>query len=1211
MKQLILFFVFLFPMISSAQEIEHSHSILHSFIENKGQWDKNVLFQSKFDGGNLWVQQKKFVFHLQDYSAMEDAHGNFNYKGDGKLKQTIVHLNFVGANEVTEIEKIVPTPQYFNYFLGNNPSKWASEVRGYSEAVMHNLYDGINLKLIEDELQLKYEFHVQPYTSHEQIVLNYSGQENIKIDAKGSLIITTELGQIIEEKPYAYQIKNGRIVDVECAFKISDDEVTFEIGEYDQTVELIIDPVLIFATYAGSRTDNFGMTATYGYDGTAYSGGMVYGNAYPTPDTLAFDINANFTLVDNPNYGITDVFISKYSSDGTDMIWTTFLGGGNNSQGTETAHSMICDQNNNLFVFGATSSVDFPIQGGYQSTHAGGTDSLDLYYNGVHFKNQGTDIYVAKISENGQNLMASTYFGGSLNDGVSYKENLSYNVGQGIYNNSNQYDSLTTNYGDQFRGEIMLDQDGNCVIASCTRSNDFPVQNAFQSNNAGMQDGVVFKLSSDLSNLHWSSYYGGSNNDGCYSLKIDSSYNVVFSGGTSSNDLTGTLSGWQPTYGGGSTDGFVVKLMPDGSAITAASYIGTPNYDQTFFVEVDRENNVFLLGQSRGGTFPVLNAGFVNPNSSQFVIKLDSTLSTNLNSTTFGNGSSNINISPAAFLVDICGNIYISGWGASILQSTELVDMPVFNPNPSDPNQFYQPTSPNGFDFYLLVIERELEDILYGTYIGGDHAQEHVDGGTSRFDKNGVVYQSVCGGCRTYDPITETVHSWSDFPTYPAAVWSDTNLSDNCNNLVFKLDFQLIPNAVFLVDNNIGCAPFTVTFDNLSALSDSYLWDFGNGTTTSEIFEPTVTFDTPGVYEVYLYVTDSICLITDTAQVTITVLPELDISTTPDVYSCIPSEVNLTAFSNGQGTQFIWSEDPMFSDTLNTDVTDSVLVITPPNSTVYYVLVQNEYCSVMDSVLVNYTSSDLMLSINDSICIGDQTTAFVTNLNPFISFEYLWSPDSIIVGSSVNASVNILPQISQYIYLNAEASNGCSLLDSIYIHVGDVPEDLVNATASEYVIPEGGEVTLSGEPDGFSYQWIFPETVDAPNSQNTTATLTQSTLFTFVVTDGICTRSDTVFVTTYPYVCEDPYVFVPNAFTPNFDGENDVLFVQGAMIEKMLFRIFDRWGALVFESESRHFGWDGTYKGKPLDPDVYDYYLEVDCIGGQNAIIKGNITLMK
>lgn len=1174
-----------------SQEIEHEHSILHSFIENKGQWESPILFKAKFSGGNLWVQQNKFVFHLQDFSNLHKNHVEpVSEEKDTSLPQAIVHLNFIGSNSVSQIEKINPTKSYYNYFMGNDKTKWTSGVHGFSEAILKEFYDGIDLKLIEEKEQLKYEFHVQPTIDPSIINFNYVGQDNLKIDGKGNLIIETKLGNIIEQKPYAYQVVNGKILEVRCEFEINEGVVKFNLGDYKKNAILVIDPILVFATYSGSITDNFGMTATYGYDGTAYSGGVIYGNAYPTPDNSAYDINSNFTVANNGQglgYGITDVFISKYSSDGSSMIWTTFLGGGDDLQGTETANSLICDNQNNVYIFGATSSIDFPIQGGFQPAHAGGVANSNYLQNGVYFTNQGTDIYVAKISSNGQNLMASTYVGGSFNDGINYK------VTSGSYSTFNDYDSLTPNYGDQFRGEIMLDENGNCLIASCSRSLDFPVLNAFQPLNAGMQDGVIFKMSPNLNTLIWSSYYGGSNNDACYSVKVDSSYNVVFAGGTCSSDLNYTASGWQTNYNGGKTDGYIVKLNPTGTAVQFATYLGTTNSDQAFFIEIDRNDNVFAVGLSAGGLFPVLNAGYSNLGSSQFIVKLNPSLNSVLNSTVFGNGGATSNISPSAFLVDICGNIYVSGWGAHILQSSPLSGMPVTS-------NAFQSVSPNGFDFYLFVLERDFSNILYATYLGGSSAREHVDGGTSRFDKNGVVYQSVCGGCGGF----------SDFPT-TAGAWSNSNLSSNCNNIVFKFDFELIPSAEFTVDNNLGCATFEVTFDNFSTDSDSYLWDFGNGDTTSVIFNPTMVYDTPGVYDVFLYVTDSICLLTDTAFLQITVTDSIEISADADMQLCVPIPITLTANSNGTASYFIWSSNINFSDTLNTTVSDSTLTITPPGTTTYYCMVGNAGCSEIDSVVVSFIGSDLTLSADQTICQGESTLITAVNANPSIVFTYAWSPASEIVTPSITNTVLVDPTTTQYIYVTASAANGCVVEDSILISVSSIPTGSVIASATEYTVPQGGTTTLIGQPAGYTYSWTPTTGVTNPTMLQTTVQVDQTTIYTFSVTDGICTRSDTVLVKAYGFICDEPYVFVPNAFSPNGDNENDVLYVRGPLVEDMVFRVFDRWGEMVFESFNRLSGWDGTFRGKAMDPDVYDYYLKAICVDGQESIIKGNVTLLR
>ncbi len=1178
-------------LMSFGQEVKHEHSIHHAFMENKGQWPQDILFKTQFDGGNLWIQQRKFVFHLQDLSLIHENHlgSKKEVSAANGYPQTVVHLNFQGANEVTEIEKSERAPAYANFFIGNDPKHWASDVRSYGEARLKEFYNGIDLKLIEEHEELKYEFHVAPGVDPGVIAMEYVGQKNIEIDKKGRLVVHTELGDVIEDQPYVYQIVNGKIKQVECTFELHQNTVSYKLGNYDKFAELVIDPTLIFATYSGSITDNFGMTATYGHDGTAYSAGTVFGNAYPMPDPFAYNVSSNFTVAHNGTYGITDVFISKYAADGTTMLWATYLGGGDGTQGTETAHSMICDEQDNLYVYGATSSTDFPIQGGYQSGHAGGVANSNFLYNGVYFTSQGTDIYIAKLSANGHNLLASTYFGGSANDGINYK------VTSGIYNSAALYDSLTTNYGDQFRGEIMLDPAGNCLVASCTRSTNFPVQSPFQPAIAGGQDGVIFKLTNDLSTLVWSSYFGGTNNDACYSVKVDSSNNIVFCGGTSSTDLFTTGGAWQPAYGGGKTDGFVTKLDPTGASVTASSFLGMSQYDQAFFVEIDRNDNVFLVGQSTGGTFPVINSPFVNPNSGQFVVKLDPTLSTALNSTVFGNGNGNFNISPSAFLVDICGNIYISGWGANILQSTPLSGMPVSS-------NAFQSNPPNGFDFYLLVIEREFAGMLYGSYIGGNQAEEHVDGGTSRFDKNGVVYQSVCGGCGGH----------SDFPTTPGA-WSSQNLSTNCNNLIFKFDFELIPNAEFTVDDNLGCASFQVTFDNFSTQSDSYLWDFGNGDTSSVVFNPTLVYDTPGVYDVYLYVTDSICLLTDTAQITITVTDSLQLSTSADLELCVPMPIDLTAYTNGTATQYIWSSSSNFTDTLNSNLSDSTLSITPSGPITYYVEVSNPGCSAVDSVVVDFIGSSLTLSVQDSICAGESVVVTVTNNNPAISFTYNWEPDSIIVTPSVTDQVTVAPNVTQYVYVTASSSNGCVVDDSILIHVGYIPDNVVVASASETLVPEGATVTLYGQPSGYqSYLWLPPFGLTSPTSMTTDAQVDQETIYTLLVSDGVCAKSDTVLVKTYTFLCDDQYIFVPNAFSPNGDTENDVLYVRGgAVIKEMVFRIYDRWGEMVFEGLNRADGWDGTFRGKALDPDVYDYYLKVICIDDTETIIKGNVTLLR
>ena len=1181
----ILLFVFLTGNNLFSQEIEHEHSIHNAFIENKGQWNDDILFKSKFNGGNLWIQQNKFLFHLQDFSATHEAHANLSgEKFTKENRQTVVHLNFIGSNKVTEIQKSIPTSSYYNYFLGNDSSKWAYDVRGFSEATLIDFYNGIDLKLIENLEDLKYEFHVKPNFDPNKILLEYVGQKYIQIGSEGNLIVSTELGNIIENKPYSYQIINGKVIEVKCEFILLNNNVSFKLGRYNPEIELIIDPKVIFATYSGSTTDNFGMTATYAHNGDAYSGGTIFGNTYPTPDIGAYDVNSNFS-VQQGDYGITDVFISKYSSDGTQMLWTSFIGGGNDQQGTETVHSLIADKNDNLYFFGATSSVDFPIVNGFQISHGGGVPGLNFMSNGVYHLNQGTDIFVSKLSSNGHNLLGSTYVGGAGNDGVNYTSNLGYH-------------HLMTNYGDNYRGEIMLDKNDECIVTSCSRSTNFPILKSFQAINNGGQDGVIFKLSSNLSSLLWSSYFGGSKDDACNSVKIDSNDFIVFAGGTTSIDLPKTIGGWNPNYKGGVTDGFVCKLVPSGDTIKQTSYVGSTSYDQVFFIEIDRNNNVFLLGQTRGGTFPVVNSTFVNLKSSQFICKLNSALTTVLNSTVFGNGDTTINISPAAFLVDVCGNMYVSGWGASVFSSSPLTGMPVTSP----PSNLL-----NGYDFYLLVLSRSFDTLIFANYLGGAFAREHVDGGTSRFDKYGIIYQSVCGGCGGF----------SDFPTFPnPGVWSNNNLSSNCNNVVFKFDFEIRPKSRFTTASLVVCKnhPLAIQMTDSIKNSDTFLWDFGNGNTNITDKKPYAIYLDTGVFRIKLFVTDSVCLLVDSMFIDIKVIDDIKLQLIPSQFEiCKPIQSILVANSFGTADYFIWSTNKNFTDTLNISVSDSTYSTLISHSGYLYVKAGNSSCFKTDSLLINVISSNISLSGDTKICKKDISEISIENSTPSISFNYVWLPSNIISSNITNNKIKVSPDSTQYLYLLADNNLGCSFKDSILIQVSDIDSTFYTIISSEIFVPRAETISLSVTPssNGFTYAWTPSSVVQNPTYQQTTAKLNETTLFKLSVTDGICTKYDSVLVKVFPYVCDDPSVFIPNAFSPNGDGNNDVLVVRGKMIKEMTFRVFDRWGELIFETHERGIGWDGTYKGKKLDPDVYDYYLKVTCIDDIESIVKGNVTLLK
>jgi len=1202
MKMMVFLKLIVFVSLSSivwSQEL-HIHDDKFKFIEDKGQWPEFVLFRAETNQGKIYLEQGRILYHFLDLTDLHKAHGK-SFSGEPQLRQETIIAEFLNADEFSNIQTSNPAPEYYNYFLGNDPRNWASQVKAFSDVRMNALYSGIDLHYNNSGDFLKYEFILAPKADPDQILIQYHNAKAIQITKKGFLRIEGEVGLIEEAKPFAYQIINGKIIEIPCKYKLDKDVVSYDLGAYDDRYELVIDPEIIFASYSGSLSDNFGMTATYDYNGNLFSGGIVFGNSYPVT-AGAYDETGNFTQINAAAnqgllYGVTDIFISKYSADGTSMLFSTYLGGGNDIGGVDVVHSLICNEQNELYFFGTTSSNDFPMMNAVQSTFNGGL-YREFTSNGTHFwgnnQNQasgGTDLIVVKMTADGSNLLASTYYGGSLNDGLNYNEN-------GVAN-GNQFGGLMYNYGDPFRGEIMLDENGNVYVASCTYSSNFPLVNATQNTYGGNQDGVLIKFNPTLTTVLWSTYWGGSARDACYAVKFDSSNNLFAAGGTLSANLNVTSGAFQTVHNGISQpDGFVSKFAPSGVLINS-TFVGTSLYDQSFFLQIDRDDFVYVLGQSRGNL--VATSGkYSNPNSGQYVMKFSNNLNSQAWQTVFGNGNTLVNISPTAFLVDVCGNIYVSGWGGgiagSLQQGTPVSDMPI------TPDAF-QSNSGNGYNFYLIVLSYEAEDLLYATYLGGGQSQEHVDGGTSRFDRMGVVYHSACGGCGAN----------SDFPTFPADVWSPTNNSANCNNLVFKFDFKIVPQSNFTTNIAEGCAPLTINFNNISSDTTNFFWDFGNGIIVDNVVNPVYTFDEPGVYEAMLVVVDTLCQLSDTSVITITVFEDLIVNLPSDIVVCNADDVEIVANSQGTATSFLWSTNLNFSDTLNVFPLDSTLTIGIDAPGTYYLLVSNGQCDKIDSITVTFIDQTLDLIDDELICLGEQIPIAVVNANPNVIFTYSWTPSSAIVSGANSNTVVVGPTTSQYIYLYAVADNGCEIFDSVFVQVNFIDPNSLGASAVPDSVPPGGATIqlIGSAPGNLTTTWHPSSSVANPNALETSSFVNQNTTFYFVATDGVCIDTVPVLVRTYEIFCEEPFIFIPNAFSPNNDNMNDILLVRGNYILNMVFRVFNRWGELVFESTNPADGWDGVYKGKLCEPDVYDYYLDVECIGGFKNLITGNVTIVR
>lgn len=974
-------------------------------------------------GGHLLVTAKGLEYLL--YDAGRFSHGHFEALPEdisnapmpdpgntdpGSLDMHGVALEFIGGSgELTVIpERKLDT--YYNYYIGKDTSRWAHHVKAYEVLNLADVYPGIHMKIYCQDAYLKYDLIVESEADAGEIQFAYRGTDEVKLTAN-SIYARTSLNTIIENSPFTYQVVGRDTVGIRTNFILEGDTIRFDFPDgYDHAKTLVIDPTLVFSTYSGSSYDNWGNTATFDSKGNVYSGGTVRhtfgGDHFPV---TRGSFQANFG-------GTWDIGILKFDSTGSRLVYGTYLGGSD----TETPFSLIANHNDELIVLGITGSFDFPTtEGAYSREFQGGErviNALGTYNDltgggGIEYLG-GSDLFITRISESGGTLLASTYLGGTDNDGI----------------NNAPGRPLSRNYGDEFRGEVNVDTDGNIYIAANTSSQDFPVVNAFQQVfGGGTHDGVVAKLTPDLSTILWSSYIGGDSADAAYGIKILPDSRSYITGGTMSADFPVTVGAYDTQFGG-DIDGFLASISADGMTLLASTFLGTEEYDQCYFLDIDPDQNVYALGQTKG-LYPVSKGVYVNPSSGQFIHKLSPDLGQSLLSTVIGSGSGIPDISPTAFLVNECGNLFLSGWGGMINSR-----VPKYNGG----NTFGMPLTQDAFqrrtdgsDFYLMVLDSEASRLLYGTYLGAFNDGingEHVDGGTCRFDKRGIVYHAICA-CRDN----------SQFPTTPD-VWSNVNESPGgCNNGVFKFDLSAL-RADFITDSpdfddpgvTTGCMPFEVVFLNRSFGGEAFEWDFGDGSQKSNQEDSLFhEYKEDGIYTVTLKAFDeNTCLKVDIARKNLDVRkPQFIVP--EDRAICQYSQTQLLA---GGAVSYSWSP----AEALDAiDIAGPVA--SPDSTTMFYIeMVDVNECELFDSVLVTVLPDIIPDFIVDKLydCYTHPRVALLNTSSN--SNQYTWSFGDGN-GSTEDSTLHSYEKPGTYtIKLNASHEGLCAKEKEQMVRVSDI-----------------------------------------------------------------------------------------------------------------------------------------------------------------------------
>lgn len=1078
---------------------------------NLGQWDEPIEYQVQMDQGVMMLDQAGFTYLFYEKPA-HDHTAESSEHDHNKVHAQVLKMHFLNnAWEGVKVEE-GKSAHYSNYYIGNNPNRWKSGIFDVSKTTYKEFYPGIDLEILGVEQHVKYSFIVQPGTNPESIKAQISGSQNVFLE-DGTLHIVTDFGELMESAPKAWTVKDGKRQEVDVRFRLKGNIVQFELGKYDQTQVLVIDPNIVFSSFTGSTMDNWGMSATPDDQGNLYAGGIVFGSSGGSYPTLvgSFDLTYNggqsytASLPNGATFSMTgfDASISKFNATGTALMFSTYLGGNDN----ETIHSLVTDQNSNLYVMGVTGSSNFPTtNGAFDQTHNGGptVDANELGFVG------GADIYITRFNANGSALVGSTFVGGTGTDGVNKS-------------------SLFYNYGDPFRGEI-IHSNGFIYVASSSQSVNFPTVSASQGFLSGQQDAVVFKMTDNLTTMSWSTYYGGSGEDSGNGLQLSSNGDVYLTGGTTSANLS-LLSGHDLSYNSGIADGFLTRFSNATGTVLSGTYIGTNEYDQSFFVQLDNDDAVYIYGQSEG-TIAITPGCYGTPNSGQIIAKYSTNLGTQNWVTTVGAGSGHVEISPTAFLVSNCKDIYISGWGGQINQTyapgatlSSTIGFPVTT------DAFQSVTS--GSNFWIAVLNQDASALEYATFIGGTSSSaNHVDGGTSRFDKNGNIYHAVCAACGGND---------FGFSTTPG-VWSPSNPSPNCNLAAFKFELSNIE-AIVNDPDPLICLPDPVVFQNNSANGNDFFWDFGDGSTSTEV-NPSHNYAGPGIYTVTLIVSDTNnCFAPDSIEFLVNIGDFQGGVVDPDILVCPGEAAQLEAFG---GANYAWTPAQFLN---NPSIANPLANVT--QNTIFTCVISDS-CGT-DTVQVSVTVAQIAGNISEdtTICIGNSVPLFINGV-----VNATWSPPTFLDNPSSFTPVSTPTNTITY-QVNGETVDGCVISQDVTITVfteppvPDLPDTLKYCAGGSIPVTVTGAQTFNWSPAGIVSPATGPNVVINANSEqyvycdftNACATLRDSAWIDLVVAqvDGfgdttIC-PGEVVFMSA---TGAQSYVWNPQNVTPATSNFSEV-----------------------------------------------------------------------
>jgi len=618
-----------------------------------------------------------YALFLANNEAVLELRGPSNTPG-------VVRMKLAGANTSPSFTALEQLPGKSNYFIGNDPGKWRTNIPQYRKVSESNVYRGVNLVYYGSQGQLEYDFDVAPGADPSVIRLAFQGARRVSIDARGELIVNSDAGKVRMRKPVAYQEIAGekKTVAVDYVLKNKSD-VTFQVAEYDSRIPLVIDPILIYSTYLGGSNIDSSNSIAVAPDNTAFIAGGTFSADFPTVHGLQTNRGV---LQDFPSDG----FVSKISADGSTLLYSTFLGGTDQ----DAANGIAVDDFGDAYVTGYTHSADFPVTFGSANVECGGDGKC-----GASFNSGGlivSNAFVTELNPAGSGIIYSTFFG--------------------------EYEQVVAN-------AIAVDANGNAYITGRTGANitpqittngtppPFPITpGAFQAAfGGGSSNAFVAKIGATGTSVLYSSYLGGDTEDVGYGIAVDTGADAFVTGLTYSSSASfPTTAGALQATNGGAGDAFVAKVNTNASgaaSLVYSTFLGGAGLDQGNAIAVDSNGNAYVAGLTNSAAFGFTPAaGVVQPlykgEGDAFVAELSTTGS--LTYFTYLGGTHADQATGIA--VDSTFNAYVTGTTAS-------VDFPTAG-------AVFQPAYGGGnTDSFVAKIGPGGTTLVYSSYLGGTNAE--------------------------------------------------------------------------------------------------------------------------------------------------------------------------------------------------------------------------------------------------------------------------------------------------------------------------------------------------------------------------------------------------------------------------------------------------------------------------------------------------------